>query len=707
MRVETDAASMMAPIVVVGRVGSASGLGTHLSSLIQAIGRAVPVVLLPIDDESTCIALRSLDATVAGVIVTESPVNNPDLVAALVDIGGRVRRAVVFAWDSDAPDPVEVLAINAAFDHVWTTAPTSRSFADSFSPRLSWRQFPLSVDMRWPNALSLSRGSRWPRRIKIGSVGAFHARKQHELLVEAAARVLAAGHDIELLIHSNLDQGEYARVLSRAKSLLPPDRYFITNDDKDAASLALLYSVLDIYVSASRGESFNIPLRQALAAGIPAIAFDIPGHADLRGSEGLTLLPAAAAVPARYAERDGRICGVQWTGSCRDLELALELQIQNLSTGKTPDPRRMAEEGLRWDPRVRREEVWQLLLECGFIRTPLSNWAPPGISRSNRAEEPRPVLIPAFDAGLLANFNVLASHLRWWPSTRWLPDWSIEAVRKYATGPLMSYCYATPEDGNIITRLFKFPDSLIDLDELERDPRTTIVVRSYNAMLDPYLTYVHPEKLYRSAEFGSWRRRMHEVVQEFLWPEDEILRRVDQIIPPHSDIPILGLHVRHPSHAIEQPSGALPSLDDFVLWADQWLVENDGMIFLATDQDQVVERFNSEFGTRLIMQTAARESCEVSAYWMSLPEEEKFKEGHQFQHQMTRLEERHSIELAREVLVDTWSLARCSLAIHAVSNVATAAAMVNPDLPLLFARPGLTVSEMLDLRRLTQWFPTC
>jgi glycosyltransferase involved in cell wall biosynthesis len=94
--------------------------------------------------------------------------------------------------------------------------------------------------------------------------------------------------------------GYYAAV--RAMILqydMPPDRFLFTGPVPDV-DLAAYYRMADVYVSLSEHEGFCVPLLEAMAAGVPVLAY------------------AAAAVPDTL---DG--AGVQF--SPRDLEYAAEL----------------------------------------------------------------------------------------------------------------------------------------------------------------------------------------------------------------------------------------------------------------------------------------------------------------------------------------------------------------------------------------------
>jgi hypothetical protein len=717
--IKTDIAGTIRPILILCRQGSDTGIGSHAQSILQTLGSSVPMTVLDIDNPDSWSYLTLAAERYAAVVLAESPHLRPDLVSALADVGGRVPRACVFAWDSDQLDPYEVASMGASIDVVLSDDPQHHRWHAQASPHLEWFTFPLSIDVRAQNPLSLVRNKRSPRRQKVVSLGAYHPRKQHEFTIEVVHELVQEGRDLELILHSNLDQGEFQRIHDYAVDLLG-NRAVVTNDDKSPQELLALYREGDVYVSSSRGETYNIPIRLALAAGVPAVAFNVSGHSDLASNPGFLGVKAEVPVPAVHPERDSRMIGRQWTGTREDLKTGLASLLAQVETGSGPRRSSVAIDAQRWDHRRRKGEMWDVFREAGLIETTWNSSAWPrraqlnahrrhGNDHSSRVSPRRAVkrlVIPADDAGFLALHNVFASHARWWAEedVEVIPDWSARTVRRFRGDEWKSFCYAGADEGNVYFSLFESKmfdyDADTELDQLER---AIYVPRSFNAKLDPFLTYVHPDRLYQSVAFQQWRQAMHDIVKKYLTPKPEILAEVDQLTQPAGQSPMLGMHIRHPSHAMEQPDGSLPTTDTFLNVAEAWLDRNpNAHVYLATDQEKVIQEALARLGDRVLTSKATRVSIEHSNVYEALPDDERLKEGHQVQHLAAADQSRHSSLLAKEVLIDTWALSRCSAVLHTVSNVATAVSFINPAAEMYYMRGGMGLQDLDNLRFMTR-----
>lgn len=717
MVIDGDIATSLHPMLVLARRSFSSGIGSHAACLVRTLGNTVPLTVLDIDDPKSWTVVSMAGARFSSVLLAESPFGRPDLVSALASIGGRVPRACVFAWDSDTLDPYEAASLGAAIDVVLSDDPYHERWHDQASSHLEWYTFPLSIDLRALAPLALTRGKRYPRRAKVLSMGAYHPRKQHEFAIEVVGELVHEGHDLELMIHSNLDQGEFAGISRYAQQVLGA-RAIVTNDDKNAQEISRLFAQADIFLSASRGESYNAPLRMALASGLPSIAYDVSGHRELSGNPNVTLVPARIPVPAVHPERQGRVIGRQWTGTRIDLKDALNLRLSEISASLPQARREGALDALKYDHRNRRADMWRTLCVAGLVESSWrsENWPSRALWNARPAAEKagsrrptgrkRTIVVPAHDAGFLALHNVFASHARWWatPEVEVIPDWSARAVRRFRGPDFSSFCYAAEDEGNAYFHLFDSPFEGVDATtNLEHLPGAVYLADSYNAKLDPYLTYVHPDRLYQSVAFAQWRKEMNRVASKYLTPRQDILAQVDSLIPAQAECPYLGVHVRHPSHAMEQRDGRLPSTTDYIDVASAWLDRYPaGKVFLATDQDVVVDEFLGAFGSSLVTTEVMRVTREESLAYQALPDEEKLLEGFQVQHIAARDAQRRSSSMAREVLMDTWLLGRCSAVLHSVSNVATAVSFINPNAKMLYMRGGMNYRSLENLHHLAE-----
>jgi phosphatidylinositol alpha-mannosyltransferase len=141
-------------------------------------------------------------------------------------------------------------------------------------------------------------------RLRILFVGRFgEERKGFRLLLEAVALLRGAGDDVVLDV---VGVGPAGRFQPRARRL--GVRFHGRLCD---AALAARYRAADVFCAPSiRGESFGLVLLEAMAAGCPVVASDLPGYGE--AARGAALLvppadPAALAVALRRAGGDGAL----------------------------------------------------------------------------------------------------------------------------------------------------------------------------------------------------------------------------------------------------------------------------------------------------------------------------------------------------------------------------------------------------------------
>ncbi len=180
-----------------------------------------------------------------------------------------------------------------------------------------------------PNGVDLSRFARGdaPRDergpLHVLFVGRFgEARKGFRQLLEAVAQLRGAGHEVSVDV---VGAGPVARFASHGRRL--GVRFHGRLPD---GALAARYRGADVFCAPSlRGESFGMVLVEAMAAGCPVVASDLPGYAE--AARGAALLvragdPGALAAALRAAGRDpalratlvqrgrARAAALSWTG---------------------------------------------------------------------------------------------------------------------------------------------------------------------------------------------------------------------------------------------------------------------------------------------------------------------------------------------------------------------------------------------------------
>jgi phosphatidylinositol alpha-mannosyltransferase len=142
--------------------------------------------------------------------------------------------------------------------------------------------------------------------VRILFVGRFgEERKGFPILLEAVALLRAAGVEAVLDVAGS---GPADRFRGRARGL--DVRFHGRLSD---AALAARYQAADVFCAPStRGESFGLVLLEAMAAGCPVVASDLPGYREAARGAALLVPPAeprALATGLRHAARDRELRG--------------------------------------------------------------------------------------------------------------------------------------------------------------------------------------------------------------------------------------------------------------------------------------------------------------------------------------------------------------------------------------------------------------
>ncbi len=157
---------------------------------------------------------------------------------------------------------------------------------------------------------------------------------------------------------------------------------------------------------------------------------------------------------------------------------------------------------------------------------------------------------------------------------------------------------------------------------------------------------------------------------------------------------VIGAHVRHPSHTVEQPGAShrprrrLYRAHPGRTGTPAQLGDDGWIVFLATDQDRVVDRFRAEFGDRVACtspMSAAPARSEDAAFDQPDVRRESPGWAWQLQHLVAaRPGQPGRWRWPSEVVRDAWLMARCDMLLHVVSNVSTAVSYMNPELEMVF-----------------------
>ncbi len=718
-----------AEICVVGRCDFTTGLGAMTYAACELLSRAYPTCLRPTEER-----LREEDVIVlpngrpmpvckdygpiklflfCDVLWNGSADRNYLLVHDPAPPG--VLRIAWIVFDSDELPRVWVDILNNRFDLVLTTSPHLLETAARSGVTTPAGSLPIALDL----AAALAKPA--PRRaggtIRFGSVAAFHPRKGIDVVTEAFLTEFGGRSDAELVLHSNLAFGDTFERISALVAEFGASNVTLTHEQLGTDEKDRLIRSFDVLVNCSRGEAYSVGPREALAAGCALVLSEVGGHRDLAGVPGVFTVAPTLSVPARYPEIDGMVFGRQHAVTAPAVAAALRQAHAFASSPAFAEtlPARRAAAG-RWSfdglelafATLLNEQLAQFRRPQAMLpqvvmppaaREVVRRYLGP---RAGRLTHNSHMVQLAHDGGFFSIFNSFFSNMVWEQREGRchviLPDWDVGrmlAVR--GAVPMRSFCYGQPEDGNIWCHLF---EPLFGYSDAELNDRRVLYHRAvqprnrHNEWREPTITFTHAYRLYTSHSFWAWRRQYSAVLKDHVRLRPGLQAEIDSFSRRHLDGRfVIAAHVRHPSHTVEQPGAVIAREDVYLrrieaeltrrgVAADPWTV------FLATDQDRVVDRFKAAFGDRVAYQSGVRRTrAAEDAAFERLSDVEKGREGHQLQHLVAANRAKWSVDMAREVIRDAWLMAQSNVLLHVVSNVSTAVAYINPDVEMLFCSP--------------------
>jgi glycosyltransferase involved in cell wall biosynthesis len=193
---------------------------------------------------------------------------------------------------------------------------------------------PQGVDERFRPPTEAERASVRQRHVAEGErlllhVGRIHARKNLEALLDAVARLRAAGEPVRLVQAGGTPDGDLARQV-RALGLEGIVQFAGRVADD---ALVALYGAADVFVFPSLYEGFGLPVLEAMACGTPVVASDAASLPEVVGDAGLA---AALDDPAALAASVGLVLherGLAETLRARGLERARRFSWRETARG--------------------------------------------------------------------------------------------------------------------------------------------------------------------------------------------------------------------------------------------------------------------------------------------------------------------------------------------------------------------------------------
>lgn len=714
-----------ASICIMGRRAFGTGIGLHTEAFAELLARKYDAWLFDIHGPSrpgesvTLTNGREIRLTqhlenyavYVYADVLWNGVNYTEYVAPPKD-GHRI---AYLAFDSDVLPPEWVEILNRDFDAAYFTSPHLIDVARRSGVTIDVGSVPLALDLEAQVARRYRPVAGY--RVRFGTLSAYHPRKGLEALVSAFLQEFGGSTEAELVIHSNIAIGRTADSIRSMVEVAHADNVILSTGDLSESDKNELLDTFDVYVNASAGEGYSIGPREALALGKCVVASDLGAHAPLFAAPGTFLVRMLHDVPAVYPEIDDRRFGYQQVVDPESLRAELRHALEFVRSDEavsTAGQRKLL--GSEFGLQALERTYWAIVDPSSRALRPkesLNRHAriPAGHARKARTIAGRygsrlggtRLVVPSHDGGFFALFNTYVTHLVWSmqdsPQRLVLPDWdSGRMLKRAGHSNVVSYCYSRPDQGNLWNHLFEPPYDLSpeDLEDVEllngagAEPPDDL----HNASREPLLTYIHAYRLYHSPDFARIRRQYQSVISEHVRLKAPLRAEIDEFLAKYrNDRFLVAAHIKHPSHAVEQPDGTMADRHTYIDLVRQSLAErgirensDDWAVFLATEQERVVELFREEFGDHVLQFTdVQRIPTEVDQRFDALPAQERASDGHQLQHLMAADSNLWSPRLAWEVIRDAEVMASADVLFHAVSNVATAASFLNPDVHMRFA----------------------
>jgi glycosyltransferase involved in cell wall biosynthesis len=195
---------------------------------------------------------------------------------------------------------------------------------------------------------------RRPGSLRVGMVARMNARyKNHSGFLRVAKRINQQMPDVEFLLAG--DGPLRAELEREAQTLGIGDRVVFLGDRRD---IPAVMASLDVAVLTSDSESLSNAILEAMAAGLPVVAYRVGGNAELVNEQRGELV--SAGDEERYAAAVERLLSAP----------AMRVQFGH-------NARQFAEENFALENvRARYEACYQTLIEKKGVRTPLGTWRP-------------------------------------------------------------------------------------------------------------------------------------------------------------------------------------------------------------------------------------------------------------------------------------------------------------------------------------------
>lgn len=193
-----------------------------------------------------------------------------------------------------------VAMVNQSYDELWTPTEWNRQVFVGSGARVPSRVVPLGVNsliyrpmkgMKLPPCRLVTTEKAGEMGVPSGfvflSLGLPSFRKGFDVLGEAFDKVFADRDDVHLILAVTHSLPEWNRQVYKQFEGKKTSIWTLEGQYNEH-EMARIYCASNAYVSASRGEGWNLPACEAAACGIPVIVPENTSHAEVVGSAGWT-----------------------------------------------------------------------------------------------------------------------------------------------------------------------------------------------------------------------------------------------------------------------------------------------------------------------------------------------------------------------------------------------------------------------------------
>ena len=629
-------------------------------------------------------------------------------------------------FDGTIPPKEWIILINKHFDGVITQ---SKIISQHISKNGSIKPcFTLGTPLRNEEYLMFKKALNG--KFVFGSICAGEQRKNPLKLVKAFANLFSDYSNVYLYLHTSYshEPNYYDQLKNEIKKTGLRNIIFST-ENLSESELSNIIKNIDCYVLLSKAEGYSLTPREALSVGSCILITDIDVHLELVGNltedDGAFLVNASLPQIIFHQSLDGRPLGVQYDCELHDIEsqmLKIYSNRERLFTEEKISKRKNYIENFsnkKQDLKNQATAITKLdgylgSNNCLHIDKTLESNSINLIEKINTLKKSKNSLesfinmhkyvLQGNDAGLFSLMNQFVSHL----TTNGglvIPDWRASSIRrskqiegeKYAnfTSSFESFCYHDKFDQNIYLDLFeKLPlfqeDYMYNTDFMYEKNATVISRWDYNYRNIPNITYKQAILLYNDPNFSFVRRMFNKTIRNNIYLKSDILNQIESFYSKYFDesTTMISIHIRHPSHAIEQLNNNYNNYDEIITKVCSTVLsivrENhlkNWKIFLASDNHYAIDSLIEVFGSDKII------------YWKDFNRSTKddiinYIKTHVNNHKINSIIHVKSSQglssnvFAIEALKECYMLAKGNYLIAQSSNVVTYACFLNPEICL-------------------------